>query len=562
MVSAIGTHSASGILPSRRRIPGRRGSVIIAVVAALIAAATVTVLVAPAAQAATPVGAGSYTTSPVGPLPSGCGSISTNPRQFLTDNAPAGAVPTNDWWSSLVFKKLNCQYSEILQAHPAAYLPNAGGLGFSYSTAPEFVVPAPGLQEYHYPYNQDFTAGVAGLNAPIVKVDDWSDWTVTPSWVDGSRSMTATIGHGLPMTYFKVTGGGAQLSLNAKPTVWQNNGATVGFTVNGHDYVAYAPTGAGWAVSGSSIASSLAGKDYYTVAVLPTSAASSDSDRLALAAQFGKYAHATVTGTSMKYEYDQASSTVVTTYGFTTSPAEGTEKRTVTALYQHQWKSLTGATPIAAQYVSPRGPMKVLVGVSDFSTSMAFHGVLPEVPAVADSSGADGALLDGYLAEVADDPMAMQKADTYWAGKGLGRAARIAEIADQVGDTGVRDSAIGDIRVDAERLVHRIARQVRAAVLLRQELGHADRLPGLLRIRSGTQRSPFPLRLLHRRRGHPRPIRPGLGDHREIRRHGRSADPGREQLRPCRHQISLSAGFRHLRGPRLGVRARCVRGRQ
>ncbi len=42
--------------------------------------------------------------------------------------------------------------------------------------------------------------------------------------------------------------------------------------------------------------------------------------------------------------------------------------------------------------------------------------------------------------------MAMQKADTYWAGKGLGRAARIAEIADQVGDTGVRDKAVGDIR--------------------------------------------------------------------------------------------------------------------
>ncbi len=42
--------------------------------------------------------------------------------------------------------------------------------------------------------------------------------------------------------------------------------------------------------------------------------------------------------------------------------------------------------------------MKILVGVSAFSTSMVFHGVLPEVPAVADGSGADGALLDGYLA--------------------------------------------------------------------------------------------------------------------------------------------------------------------
>ena len=392
------------------------------------------------------VGSGSYTTDPVGKLPSGCGSISTDPRQFLTANAPSGALPTNDWWSSLAFKRLNCQYSEILQAHPAAYLPAANGLGFSYSTSAQLVEPAPGLQEYHYPYQQDFTAGVAGLNAPMVKVDGWSDWTVTPSWEDGTRSMTATIGHGLPMTSFKVSGGGAQLTLAATPRVWQNDGATVGFTVNGHDYVGYAPTGAGWTVSGLGITSDLAGKNYYTVAVLPTTAASSDNERRMLAAEFGRYAHATVTGTTVSYRYDQARSTVVTNYGFTTEPAEGTETRTVTALYQHQWKSLTGNTPIAAQYVSPRGPMKILVGVGSFSTSMTFHGVLPEVPAVADAAGADRQLLDGYLQQVASDPMAMQKADTYWAGKGLGRAARIAEIADQVGDIGVRDGALGAIR--------------------------------------------------------------------------------------------------------------------
>ncbi|MET0866414.1 MAG: glycosyl hydrolase [Nakamurella sp.] len=401
---------------------------------------------ATSAAARVQVGAGSYTTDPVGPLPTGCGDLSTDPRQFLTSNAPTGPIPTNDWWSSLVFKKLNCQYSEALQAHPAAYLPNAGGLGFSYTTTPQLVVPGPGLQEYHYAYSQDFTAGVTGLSAPVVKVDGWSDWTVTPSWNDGARSMTATIGHGLPMTYFKVAGGGAQLTLNAIPRIWLNAGATIGFTVNGHDYVAYAPTGAGWNVAGSALTSTLAGKGYYTVAVLPTTTDSTDSERKALASRFGSYAFAVVTGSTVRYRYNPASSTVTTTYGFTTRPAEGTETRTVTALYQHQWKSLTGATPIAQQYVSPRGPMKVLVGVSQFSTSMKFHGVLPEVPAVGDSTGADRATLDGYLQQVADDPMAQQKSDTYWAGKGLGRAARIAEIADQVGETSIRDSALASIR--------------------------------------------------------------------------------------------------------------------
>ena len=61
--------------------------------------------------------------------------------------------------------------------------------------------------------------------------------------------------------------------LNCAPRDLAEHGATVGFTVNGHDYVAYAPTGAGWTRRrATSIASNLAGKNYYTVAVLPTTA--------------------------------------------------------------------------------------------------------------------------------------------------------------------------------------------------------------------------------------------------------------------------------------------------
>jgi endoglucanase Acf2 len=431
-----------------RRGQGSNRLLALSMAGMMVVAATVSVVIAAPVGAAvsTAVGAGSYTTDVLGPLPSGCGDLSTNPRQFVTANAPTGAVPTNDWWSSLVFKRLNCQYSENLEAHPVVYLPGSSGLGFSYPTIPTISTPGPDLQEYHYTYSQDFIAGMTGLNAPVVNVDGWSDWTVTPSWSDGTRTMTATIGHGLPMTYFKVNGGVAALTASGTPRIWRNTGATVGFSVNGHDYAAYAPTGAGWKVAGSSLTSTLAGKSYYTVAVLPTTAGSTDSERVALATQFGVYAYATVTGTTLSYRYDQPSSTVIATYGFTTTPAEGTQRKTVTALYQHQWRSLIGATPIAAQYVSPRGPMKILVGVSAFSTSMVFHGVLPEVPAVADNSGADGATLAGYLASVAGDPMAIQKGDTYWTGKGLGRAARVAEIADQVGDVGTRTAALAAIR--------------------------------------------------------------------------------------------------------------------
>ena len=47
----------------------------------------------------------------------------------------------------------------------------------------------------------------------------------------------------------------------------------------------------------------------------------------------------------MSYSYDQATSTVNTTYTFTTTAREGTETSTVVALYPHQWTHLTGGHP-------------------------------------------------------------------------------------------------------------------------------------------------------------------------------------------------------------------------
>jgi endoglucanase Acf2 len=397
------------------------------------------------ADAAT-VGAGSYTeTLPAGASPpTGCGSLSTNPRQYVTSNAPAGAVPTNDWWSSLLFKRTDCSYSEPLHAHPLSYDTVAGGLGVSYTTTATISGTATGPGEYHYPYTQDILVGVAGLASPNVTVDGWSDWTVTPYWSDGTRTMKATIGHGLPFAYFQVTGGNAQITTSGTPTVWSSSGATLGFTAGGSDYVAYAPTGATWTVSGSTITSSLAGKGYFSVAVLPATA--STSARASLAASYGQYAHAHVTGTRVSYAYNAASNGLTTTYAFTTTAREGSATGTVASLYPHQWKYLSGSAPITETYVSARGAMKVLAGVSSFRTTMTFRGVLPELPAVGDSAGSDLTALNGYLDAVRANPEDNRGSDTYWTGKGLGRAARIAEIADLAGNTATRDSALAAIK--------------------------------------------------------------------------------------------------------------------
>ncbi|MGI8458134.1 MAG: glycosyl hydrolase [Propionibacteriaceae bacterium] len=432
--------------PARSR-RSRGSGIAIAISLSLVVGAVATATMPREARAAT-VGAGSYTTSlPAGAkLPTGCGDIATNPRAYVTKNAPKGPIPTNDWWSSIIFKKTDCAFGEPMFAHPAAYDTYPGGLGISYATTPTITGTAGGVGEYKFSYTRDVLVGVDGMNAGTVAVDGWSDWTVTPSWTDGSKSLTATIGHGLPLSYYQVKGGDAKITTDGG-SIWSNSGSTVGFSVRGHDYVAYAPTGSSWKNTGGVLTSSLGGKGYFSVAVLPTTSKSTDTQRKNLASSYGTYAYAFVTGTKVSYSYNAATAKVNTTYAFTTSKKEGSETKTIAALYPHQSNALTGATPIAASYVSPRGAMKTLVGISSFRTSMTYQGVLPEVPAVATGKGADLATLKGYLAQAAADPEGGQQfADTYWSGKGLGRAARIAEIADQVGDTATRDTALAAMK--------------------------------------------------------------------------------------------------------------------
>ncbi|MEU8257365.1 glycosyl hydrolase [Micromonospora inaquosa] len=423
-------------------VPHRRW-VLAAATALALAVGGLAIGVTDAAEAA-PVGAGSYTTTPVGPLPSGCGAMSSNPRQFATANAPTGPIPTNDWWSSLLWKRTDCSFSEPLHAHPISYDTFGDGLGFSANSTPAISGTATGVGEFHYPYVQDIRVGVAGLAAPLVKVDGWTDWTVSPHWSDGTRTMRATIGHGLPFGYFQTTGGNAQITTAGTPDVWSNSGATIGFRVNGHDYVGFAPSGASWTVASGRISSTLAGRGYFSVALLPPT--SSTTERAELAATYGRYAHAHVTGTQVSYAYNPATSGLTTTYAFTTTAREGTATQTVVSLYPHQWKSLSGSTAITPTYPSARGRMKVLTGVNQFRTAMKFQGILPELPAVGDGGGADLSTLTGHLAATRANPMDQRGNDTYWTGKGLGRAARIAEIADQVNDITTRDSALNAIR--------------------------------------------------------------------------------------------------------------------
>ena len=344
-----------------------------------------------------------------------------------------GPVPTNDWWSSLVFQRFaDNPYSETMHAQPLSMKAKAGGLGVAY---PATHVITPDQRKYEYTYTEDFTLGVAGLNSPDAKLDGYTDWTVRAFWSGGGGSLTATFGHGLPYVYATKTGGDAQVAFNGAPSVWSNSGNVVGVTIRGHHYGLFAPSGASWRVSGNTLLSSLAGKTYFSVAALPDSSGST-------LAEFARHAFAFVTDTRVTYGVQNG--TVTTTYSATTTPMEGGETRPILALYRHQWLN-GGAANTGYTYNSARGQMKVLLGNS-FTTSLKFGGVLPFLP---DKGTYDRNRLAGFVNEAAARP-GITGNDTYWVGKSLGRAAELAHIAHQLGNTGARDALLNNMKTELQ----------------------------------------------------------------------------------------------------------------
>ncbi|WP_240135537.1 glycosyl hydrolase [Streptomyces sp. MUM 178J] len=411
-------------MPAPRRRPAA-----VLVLATALAAAGLVPAASPATAATVPVGSGSYSDT----RPAGTSGPTTNTGTPVTPKVTAAAqgepVPTNDWWSSLAFQRYGDNpYSTPMYGHPLTYQAVSGGLEIGYPTTPAIVGDG---RQYEYAHKGDLTLGLTGLNSPDTKADAWSDWTVTPYWSDGARTLRTTIGHGMPFVYATGTGGDAQITTTAAPTVFADQGNVLGITVSGHHYALFAPSGSDWNVSGKTISAGLGGKDYFSLAVLPS------ADALAT---YRKYAYSFVTGSTVDWSY--TGGTVRAAYTLSTEAKEGAERATLQALYRHQWLNTTDAlTPYT--YVSPRGTMKVRESAS-FTTEQKASAVLPGLPR---SGGVDTARLRTYLNEVADSPDPFSGAvDTYWTGKALGRLAQLVPLADQIGEGAIRDKLLGLIK--------------------------------------------------------------------------------------------------------------------
>lgn len=349
-------------------------------------------------------------------------------------------VPTNDWWTTLCFD----DYGARLWSNPL--VTDVGPDGVSIGAPQEWAVtdsgPA-GANFAHLPWRGDLTLGPAdGTTTDRTLVSGWGDWSV--DYRLAGTGIEVTQARGSPFLFctvdspVAVTGGG---EADAEVSVFAEEGATLGVTVDGRPYGLYAPSGSPWSSEDGRFTNALdgdRGSGYCTAAALPdASVATLDA--------YSEYAHGHVVNTRVEWTYDREAAAVRTTYRFETEAREGDESGTITALYPHQHRH-TDATLREETYVSPRGPMHTVAGAA-FETTHDYQGILPVLPGGDEETAT---LLDGASMDI--DPGPESPSDgVYWRGKNVTRLTALAGVAERVGDVDTATNALEPVRTELSR---------------------------------------------------------------------------------------------------------------
>ena len=373
------------------------------------------------------VGNGSYTTNHPGADAAGRNGFPSGTPQ-LSGNAAARPVPTNDWWSTLI--KQN--HADNLFNYPMTMKTTNQGLIVTY-------IPWGPIGD-----SSPIQVGLQGLNASQANVSDYSDWTVTMNWNDGTHDLKATSGIGMPFIYFeKGSSDLLEIRITSGTTTIDNEKVIIENARSGADFVIYAPVGSTWTQSGTTFSSTLNGEDYWSMAMLPQST----SNVSTMADEYEKYAYVFPTDTQVNWNYDPATSNVTSTFTITTDVKEGTESNVLLGLLPHQWANLSSGspTPDEHEYSTVRGTLKTLDGNS-FTVQNSFKGILPTLPNLGHySSSFSPAVLDQKITNIENDQLASWT-DSYNDGQVMNRLIQTARIADQTGNIEARDKMIATIK--------------------------------------------------------------------------------------------------------------------
>jgi endo-1,3(4)-beta-glucanase len=375
----------------------------------------------------TQVGAGSYTNTFPGVDEAGRNGFPSGTPQ-LSGNALGKPVPTNDWWSLLV----KDNHVSNLFNYPMALKTTLAGLVVSY------------IPWGVYDDQEPIVVGVQGLNSERATVSGYSDWTVTMDFNDGSHQFDATSGVAMPFLYFnKASGDKARITINLGEVIVKNEMIIVLNARNGGDFAIYAPTGSTWTQDGKEYTSDLNGKNYWSMAMIPLTAA----DVEAVAEEYKSYAYVFPTNTTTSWNYDNNTGIVRTEFNVQTVTKEGSATAILMGLLPHQWDNLASDSPQPNlyPYSSVRGEIKTMAKNS-FSVENTYRGILPTMPYLSNySEGFDPGELAQKIAQLENEALATWT-DSYNEGQVMNRLIQTARIADQTGNIEGRDKMIATIK--------------------------------------------------------------------------------------------------------------------
>ncbi len=386
-------------------------------------------LINPAAVLAqtTTVGSASYTNTFPGTDEAGRNGFPSGTPQ-LSGNALGKPVPTNDWWSSLIKE----DHVNNLFNYPMAMKTVNSGLVVSYIPWGVFDDQEP------------IIVGVTGLNASRTTVSDYSDWTVSMNWDDGTHRIDVTAGIAMPFLYFnKASDDEVSIKVNLGDVTVSGEMLIIENARNDGDFVFYAPAGSTWTQSGSTYTSDLNGKDYWSMAMIPLTATSVST----VAEEYKEYAYVFPANTTTSWNYNETTGQVKTDFLVETDIKEGTAANVLMGLLPHQWANLSTDSPQPQQYsyTSVRGEIKTMAG-NTFSVENTFSGILPTMPYLANySDGFSPAEMESKIAQLENDQLATWT-DSYNEGQVMNRLIQTARIADQTGNIEARDKMIATIK--------------------------------------------------------------------------------------------------------------------
>ena len=361
------------------------------------------------------VGSGSYTNTFPGTDEAGRNGYPSGTPQ-LSGNALGKPVPTNDWWSKLIKEN----FADNLFSYPFTLKTVNSGLVVSY-------IPR-GVIDDLLP----ITVGLSGLSTSKVTVSDYSDWTVSMNWNDGTHNLTATAGIAMPFLYFtKASSDVVEIKVTSGTVTVSNEMLVINNAKNGASFAVYAPAGSTWTQNSGVYTSSLNGKNYWSLAILPLSGNVSS-----IANEYKKYAYVFPANTTATYVYDENTSTVRTDFNVAADVKEGTNTQLLLGLLPHQWGHLAANSPQPDKYTYPsiRGTIKTLEGNS-FAVEHKFSGILPTLPYVNNySEGFNPAILNDKIAAIENDQLATWT-DSYNEGQVMNRLIQTARIAYETNNT-------------------------------------------------------------------------------------------------------------------------------